>query len=51
MNNEQYKHTKEKNCQVEYLRTETSEGYKTQIYICKTHNVEVCRCGTEWGKH
>ena len=46
-----YKHTKQKNCQVHLLRIEKIGNNLLKIYYCETHKVEICRCGSEWGKH
>lgn len=41
-------HHKDNGCDIKYLRNRVNkitEGY------CKTHDIECCRCGWEWGWH
>ena len=48
---EQYKHSKSKGCTVHFLRKEYIEKNIVCVHICDTHQVEICRCGMEWGYH
>lgn len=38
-------------CNVQFLRKEEIGLGIVKIFFCTDHNVEVCRCGIEWGKH
>lgn len=46
-----YRHKKLIGCDIELLRKEYIGQNILKIYYCKTHEVETCRCGAEWGKH
>lgn len=46
------KHRKQDGCEVIFLKKEAYVGNGiVDIYICSTHNKEVCHCGVEWGRH
>lgn len=45
------KHSKLNGCDVQFLRKEAFGRGIVKIHICKTHNVEICRCGIEWYRH
>lgn len=47
----EFKHKKQNECDIEFLRKNYVATGIVKIYFCKTHNVETCRCGIEWGKH
>ena len=42
-------------CKTSFLRKEVRDPKKPDgvvlIFKCHTHDVEICKCGHEWGKH
>lgn len=48
-------HSIEKGCEIEsrikLTRLEKGKRKPFDTKYCKTHNVDICRCGFEWGYH